>query len=232
MHPLFTKQKLSQLYANKMSFFDIANYYGCSLHKISYWMKKFGIQARSRSDALYVKLNPDGDPFKIKYNLTDEEKFLFGLGLGIYWGEGNKASPHSVRVANTDPSLIRAFRTFLRSICQINENKIHYSIVCFKDTEPKIATDHWTRELRVEAKEFGKIVQIKSQGKGTYLKKSAFGVCTLTVSNIKLKRWIMAQIDLAKSPDSSAVERQLGKLEAEGSTPSLGSKKVINRGRR
>jgi len=47
---------------------------------------------------------------------------------------------------------------------------------------------------------FGKIVQIPTQGKGTYKKKSRFGVCTITVGNVKLKNWILNEIAISKLP--------------------------------
>lgn len=62
-----------------------------------------------------------------------EELFLYGLGIGIYWGEGEKISKHSRRVANTDPIVIKTFISFLTCICQVEKGKLSYSIVCFND---------------------------------------------------------------------------------------------------
>jgi hypothetical protein len=53
---------------------------------------------------------------------------------------------------------------------------------------------HWANILVVPEGKFGTIVQVPKQGKGTYKKKSQYGVCTITVSNIKLKRWLMDEI--------------------------------------
>ena len=40
--------------------------------------------------------------------------FLFGLGIGIYWGEGTKVdSISSLRVANSDPGILRSFTGFV-----------------------------------------------------------------------------------------------------------------------
>lgn len=165
-----------------------------SVHKITYWMTKYKLPKRSRSQAAYVKQNPNGDPFLIKTVLNQQENKLFGLGLGIYWGEGSKSTIHSVSVANTDPNLLLAFRKFLTQICQVTPFKIKYSIVCFNDTSTQTASRYWSQHLRVSPKKFGKIVKIPQQGKGTYKKKSQYGVCSIHVSNIKLKQWIMEQI--------------------------------------
>ncbi len=72
-------------------------------------MTKYGIPRRNRSEATYIKRNPKGDPFHIKTNLNNKEKILYGLGLGIYWGEGTKVNREAVRVGNSDPNLIKIF---------------------------------------------------------------------------------------------------------------------------
>src|ERR1700690_241208 len=96
------KDLLKKHYESGKSMAEIATDLGFSVHKILYWMIKYEIPRRSRSEANYLKYNPGGDPFEIKNNLNSEELFLKGLGMGIYWGEGAKTSEHSLRVANTD----------------------------------------------------------------------------------------------------------------------------------
>jgi hypothetical protein len=184
----------------------------CSVHKVAYWMNKYKIARRTRDEANYLKYNPNGDPFVIKTKLNPDEQFLKGLGLGIYWGEGAKTSEHSLRVANTDVGIIRAFRRFLLNICGLREDKISYSLICFNDVDPNIARNYWAKELGILPHKFGKITIIPKQGKGTYKRKSTFGVCTIQASNIKLREWMMKELgQLDKSLISSTAERILGK---------------------
>ncbi|HZQ29466.1 MAG TPA: hypothetical protein VFA93_00060, partial [Patescibacteria group bacterium] len=122
------------------------------------------------------------------------EMFLYGLGLGIYWGEGEKVSSNAIRVANTDPRLLKTFIRFLLEICGLEKEKLLYSIICFNDINAEEAKMHWAKELKISPDKFGKIVQIPTQGRGNYKRKSRFGVCTVIVSNIKLKPWIMKQL--------------------------------------
>ena len=190
--------ELITAYKNGKSMSEIANDYHCSLHKVVYWMKKHGITRRSRSDAAYIKANPQGDPFNIKKTITNEEKILYGLGIGLYWGEGTKATKETVRVTNTDVAIIKVFKRFLEQICGVIPTKIHYSLVTFNDINSKDAAEYWSKQLEISEDKFGTIVSIPSQGKGTYKKKSQYGVCSITVSNIKLKRWIMDQIENSK----------------------------------
>jgi len=193
---LITYNDLERLYNSGKSMFEISQIYGCSPNKVVYWMRKYNISRRSRSDSAYVKQNPLGDPFKIKTRLAKADAFLYGLGLGIFWGEGSK-SPQisSLRVANTDPDLIRTFRDFLVTIYGLSEKRFSYSIVCFNDIGPDVARAYWASQLKILPERFGKITTIPVQGKGTYRKKSQYGVCTIQGNNVKLQKLVFEQID-------------------------------------
>ncbi len=177
---------------------DIARKLKVSPHKISYWMSKYKIKRRPPSEALYRKYNPGGDPFKLQTPNSIPRAFLYGLGLGLYWGEGNKADKYSVRVGATDPEMILIFRKFLERICGVPKRKFKYSLMCFKDTDPLIAKNFWVKKLKLKPEQIGKVTSLKPLGKGKYKKTSKCGVCTLYVFNIKLKKWIMDQLELIK----------------------------------
>jgi hypothetical protein len=193
---------LRNLYNSGKSMAEMAVFNKCSMHKITYWMIKYNIPRRSRSEAIYLKYNPNGDPFGIRNNLTLEEWFLKGLGLGIYWGEGAKTSKYSLRVANTDAGIIRSFRSFLLKICRLRKDKITYSLICFNDADPESVRNHWSEQLGILPNKFGKITIIPKQGKGTYKRKSLFGVCTIQASNIKLRDWMMKELEALKDVPS------------------------------
>lgn len=190
------RKKLQELYYRQgKSMKSIGSILGCNEKKVLYWMKKYNMKRRSWSEATYVKLNPDGDPFRIKTVLSPSEKLLYGLGLGIYWGEGNKSKSGHLAVANTDPEIHKTFIKFLKVICRIKSQKLLYSIVCFNDVDPDQSRNYWARQLKILPEKFGKITQIPSQGKGNYKKKSRYGVCTVWFNNVKLKRWILEEIN-------------------------------------
>jgi hypothetical protein len=189
------KEELEAFYLEGKSMFEISQILDCSVHKVVYWMEKYGIKRRNHSEASYLKLNPNGDPFQIKTELLLEEAYLFGLGIGIYWGEGDKRSLNALRVANSDVDVIKTFVRFLLEICRVEQRKLFYSIICFNDSNISDVKEYWSKMLKISSEKFGKIVQIPPQGKGTYRRKSQYGVCTVVVSNPKLKRWIMNEID-------------------------------------
>src|SRR5665213_633896 len=108
------RQQLESLYLDDgLSMMEISNLLNCSNHKVVYWMDLYKIKRRSISDAVYQKNHPDGDPFDIKPIKTKKDIKLLGMGVGLYWGVGNKANKTSIRLGNTDPALLRVFMKFL-----------------------------------------------------------------------------------------------------------------------
>lgn len=206
--------EVTKLYASGLSLNDISQQLGCSVHKVAYWLNKAKVTKRTPSQALYLKYNPNGDPFSIKDIKTTDDAFLYGLGIGIYWGEGNKADPYAAKVANTDPQIILSFIKFLTRVCGVKPEKIKYSLVCFNDHDPRKIATYWSKVLGVPNEKFGKIVRIPPQGKGTYRRKSEFGVCTVGIYNRNFKRWLLHTLATIDCPDSSAVEHVIGNDEA------------------
>ena len=197
---IVSKGSLKNLYLNKKkSSAEIADIFRCSEHKINYWIKKFGIPKRSMSDAMYAKYNPDGDPFKIKNVATVEDAELFGLGLGLYWGEGNKKSKNSIRLGNTDPRIIKTFLRFLINLFRIKKKKLRFGLQIFDDMNEKEMLKFWTNQLKefnISREQFFKVTVTPSRSLGTYKEKSKFGVMTVHFCNTKLKNLIDKMLPL------------------------------------
>ena len=193
---MITKDFLEKEYLHdKKSVAHIADSLGCSQSKVNYWLLKYGIQKRSLSDAQYVKQNPHGDPFSFNSPKTNEEWFLYGMGLGLYWGEGNKKSKTAVRLGNTDPGLLRYFLDFLIKIYNIDKNRLRFGLQIFTDNDPVKVKKYWCKELKISADKFQKIIITPSVRKGTYGVKSQYGVLTIYFSNIKIRDIIVGAIE-------------------------------------
>ena len=191
------KSVLNELYVKRRkSMQQIANELDFSLHKVAYWMEKYKISRRTRSDAMYVKNNPDGDPFKFHEPRNIEEAILFGLGLGLYWGEGTKSNPHSIRLGNTDPRLICKFIEFLIRFFEIEKNDLRFGLQIFSDIDPNHAIDFWIRELAIHKNQINNPVVTKSGSLGTYHKKSQYGVLTVMYHNMKLRDAVISKLPL------------------------------------
>ena len=191
-----SKKELEHLYiVEKKSQKEIAEHFKCSHSKICYWIIKYKIPVRTKSEAMYVKCNPSGDPFSFKKLETQKDYFLFGLGLGLYWGEGVKVYKNSIRLGNTDPRLIRAFLKFLKDIYNIDESKVKFGLQIFGDIDKAQTINFWMKELSAKKSQFQEIVCTPSRGEGIHKKKSEFGVLTVYFHNMKLRDIIMKEIE-------------------------------------
>ena len=220
LYPVVTKKILRELYEEQnLSMMQIANQLGCSVHKVTYWMSAYDIKRRKISEAIYIMHNPNGDPFKIKAPETADELILFGLGIGLYWGEGTKSNKNAVRLGNTDPGIIRCFVKFLTELCGVNINSLKFGLQIFSDIKPEIALGYWLDALKVDKSQFYKPVVTKSGSIGTYRNKNQYGVVTIQFGNTKLRNIIVEQV----AEIAQMAERFNGNEKVTGSIPVLGS---------
>lgn len=193
---MFSKDVLLKKYIKeRKSVRVIAKELKCSENKINYWLHKYRIKKRTISEALYSHKNPSGDPFQYKKPKNKEQHFLYGLGLGLYWGEGNKANTTSVRLGNTDPDLCKKFLEFLYEIYTIDKDRLSFGIQIFPDISKEEALQFWVNKLNVKKEQFHKPTLTPSVKKGTYGNKSKYGVLTIYFSNTKLRGNIVSAID-------------------------------------
>lgn len=194
--PFVYRDQLHDLYiVRRLSVCVIAAKYRSSQNRINYWLAKYNIPKRTISEAIYHLKNPTGDPFIYRPPNSLESGILFGLGLGLYWGEGSKRGTGGVRLTNTDPKLLRKFIEFLQKVFNIDKTKLRFGLQIFNDLSEEKELTYWTRELLVSRKQFYKVIVSKVRGKGTYKTKSEHGVVIVYFNNIKLKRQICLMID-------------------------------------
>lgn len=175
-----------------MSYKQIAESLGCTTYKVEYWMKKYNIPVRNRGEAMYVRYNPNGDPFRLSSINSIEKARLLGMGIGLYWGEGNKLNKCSVKLGNTDPEIIKLFIRFLVEIFEINIDKLKYSLQIFSDVDVNEASNFWSKELNIEKKQLGKITITPARSIGNYRNKNKYGVLIVYFHNRKLRDIIVS----------------------------------------
>jgi hypothetical protein len=179
---------LRDLYISEgLSMNQIAVRLVCSIHKVNYWMSKYGIERRSIGESVYKRLHPLGDPFNIKNIQSTSDAILYGTGVGLYWGEGNKRNKHSIRLGNTDPGIIKVFIRFLVEICGAQETMLRYGLQVFNDSDPNEALNFWLRELGIQQDQFYKTTVTPARAVGTYKMKNRNGVLTVYFHNVKLR---------------------------------------------
>lgn len=161
-------------------------------------MDKYRVTRRSIAEAVYTKNNPNGDPFKYQPPKTKDELLIYGIGLGLYWGEGTKANRHSVRIGNSDPKLILSFIIFLEKIFCIRKSDLRFSLQLFSDINPSKALRYWISAIKVNRSQFTQSTISLSHKKGTYRKKSTYGVLTLYYHNKKLRDLLISHLHSIK----------------------------------
>lgn len=118
----------------------------------------------------------------------------YGLGMGLYWGEGTKSNLMEVRLGNTDPVLIRIFLTFMQRFFGVQKKDFRFGLQIFSDMNPKEALDFWRRKLRVRTSQFYRVVVTQSGSIGTYRHKNRTGVLTIHYHNKKLRDLLIAKL--------------------------------------
>ena len=183
------KEELESLYYDKkLSMQEIATYLGCSLHKVAYWMDQYGFERRNWSEATYVQRNPDGDPFRIRMPETPSEWALFGVGIGLYMGEGTKTG-WAVSIANTNPGIHRAFISFLEQICGVCKAHLRADLNIYDDCDIRATILWWSEQLGLQQEQFCEPYVQAAKG-GSYTRKSMYGTLTVRFGNFKLKKII------------------------------------------
>lgn len=72
-----------------------------------------------------------------------QESPLWCIAVSMYWGEGGKTQ-NMVRIANSDPDVIRLMMKFFREYCKIPEEKFRGHIHTFAHCDAKEAEKYWS----------------------------------------------------------------------------------------
>lgn len=162
--------------------------------KVVYWLKKYCIPRRSRSESAYLKHNLGKDPFKIKKRLNKQDRELFISGLLLFWAEGNKATKGSIQLANLDYRMLQLFIKFLRKICKIKENKLRLYVRIFNKFNKAKAKKYWFKILRMPIENI--YIYNHTDRRSRISKQwSKYGIATLQVYNTKLRNWLDEELD-------------------------------------
>ncbi len=118
---------------------------------------------------------------------------LFIAGLSLYWGEGNKATPGLVFLANSDPGMIKVFYLFLKFVCGVTEEKIRVYLHIYPDLNEETCKKYWIAKTGLSRYNFNSSVVIK----GRHVKRRLeYGVCNIGTSSTYLKSKVFTWLDL------------------------------------
>lgn len=117
----------------------------------------------------------------------------FVAGVMLYWGEGDKASPHRVSLTNTDPAMIKVFMIFLKEVCGVDERKIRAWLLLYPDIQETECKEYWVKEIGLQNITFNKSIIIEGRHK---TKRLGHGVCTVLVTSRYFKEKMLLWVSL------------------------------------
>lgn len=135
--------------------------------------------------------------------LTKRDLWL--LGIGLYIGEGNKASKESVRIINSDPKIIKIAMEWFREICGLKSKNFSPAVHLYPDNDIAKAINYWSKIISIPKKQFGKTqIDIRTNKSGRKKKKLLYGTLHLQIKScgekefgVSLHRRIMGWIETA-----------------------------------
>lgn len=149
------------------------------------------IQANRKRWALWHQSHRD--KAEQEYKIL-KKNLLFIAGLMLYWGEGDNNSKISkVRLANSDPGMIRVFYKFLNSELGIPSEKIYASLLLYPDLKDDMQKSFWSRAIGLPLTQFKKSTYIRGRDSD---KRRSYGVCNIYVNSGGLKEKILTWIRL------------------------------------
>lgn len=122
-----------------------------------YFFRKNNIKRRNRSENRAIQFERKKPSFKLRSNLTIEEKKLKIAGIMLYWAEGSKWSGEkNIDFANSDFAIIKIFLDFLRRICRIDEKKLRIYLYCYSNQNPNQLIEFWAKCTKISKRQFTK----------------------------------------------------------------------------
>lgn len=91
---------------------------------------------------------------------------LFMLGIGVYLGEGSKAT-EEVKVANADPIIIKLVLKWLREFCTLEKHHFRITLHSYPDVNHGKAMRFWSKETGLPLAQFTKTVIDKRGNKSS-----------------------------------------------------------------
>ncbi len=84
---------------------------------------------------------------------TITERDLFMMGIGLYWGEGDKGS---AGIINSDPKIIKITIKWFKKVCGIKMDNFRITIHAYPDNNIKETIDYWSKITGIPKNQFQK----------------------------------------------------------------------------
>lgn len=205
------KDRAFNLRKQGKSYKEIHSELGMSVSTLSNWFKgvdfseeiKHNLTKRAiDKSTIHIQNlnNARGDTLRALYQRAEDEAHeelktyvhnpLFLYMMAAYWGEGDKATKHHIRLINTDPKMLKMFYIFLLETCNIKEDTISGALFLYEDLNEEKCKEYWMKEVGI--KKFHKTQILPSRHK---TKKLPYGTCSIVTTNTYFKKKLLLWID-------------------------------------
>jgi len=195
-----TKAEATKLRLQGASYSQIKSQLGVSKSTLSGWLKKYPLppeRIRELRDFSEQRIENFRNTMRIKretrqnlvyqkekeYLLPLSKKELYLTGLFLYWGEGNKTTPYSTILSNSNPLMIKFFVYWLTNIFEVPTNKMRMKIHLYQDMDEQKEIKFWSNLTKISIKQFNKSYIKKTTLAGLTYKGFNHGTCNIMVHN-------------------------------------------------
>lgn len=185
------KEKALKLRKKGKSIKDIASNLNVSKSTVSYWCRDI-VLSQEQIDRLTQQMKERGSRalFKVAQKKREErikkekrerekgfdsvkkieERALFFLGLGLYWGEGYKESSKEFGFTNSDPQMLKVYLRWLRVLFGVHPEDLiaRVSINHIHKKREKEIIQYWCNLLGLKKDQFTKTSFIKTRVQKKY----------------------------------------------------------------
>lgn len=128
---------------------------------------------------------------------------LFIAGLMVYWGEGDsKLANGAIRVANSDPLMIKLFYKFLKTYLPEISKKARIYLVLYPDLNDEECKKYWSKKVGMPLNRFINSSFITGRSSN---KRLIHGIGTLSISSRSYKEKIIIWLNLIKQENITRV---------------------------
>ncbi len=125
---------------------------------------------------------------------TYKKEPLFWAGLMLYAGEGDRKSPHQIRISNCEPYIHRIAVDFICKYLLLSRENFRYSLIIYPDNNPNECIEQWSQELGVEESLFYEPQVIQGR---EVIKRLQYGTCISIISSTAQKKKLLKWLSLA-----------------------------------
>ncbi len=190
---------------------------GLSKASISLWVrdivltkhqkKKISARGRSIESVEKRRINRLNNEKKKRQIIIDNAKKEFSnisleqlklIGIILYLGEGGKTNRGMVRLANSDPMVIKIMMRFFREVCKVPESKFRASIHTFSHADVEKTERYWSQLSGIPRKQFFKTYTKPSSVSLQKRHTLPYGTFDIYICDTKLFLTIMGWIEKIK----------------------------------